>query len=71
MKCIIPGHGTSRDLAEQAAMMRHKLQNLCVHHLKAVGAGLHKLFSYDLWNKQYVTQPAKSNQVCRQLVHST
>lgn len=40
-------------------MMRNKLQNLRVHHLKAVRAGLHKLFSYDLLQKQQVIQTRK------------
>lgn len=51
---VIPRDCPTSHLSQQSTMMRHKLQQLCVHHLKTIRVGLDKLFNYNLTKKQQV-----------------
>lgn len=48
----IPRDCSTSHLSQQSTMVRHKLQQLCVHHLKTVRVGLDKLINYNLTKKK-------------------
>lgn len=50
----IPRDCPTSHLSQQSTMVWHKLQQLCVQHLKTIRVGLDKLFNYNLTNKQQV-----------------